>query len=719
MSKQPLLILLLGTLLFAFPAQAIDERAAAEQFRFAKGLFDRGMMKEAREETTKFVEYFRGSPFDDKGLFLLAEIHFRLEEYKDAAKRFADFVARYPSSELAADAWYSLAWASWRLKDLDQAYVAFEKVESSPDREISADARYRMALIEEARGHLNKAEPILEKLLKMNPPVAISAEAAFTLSRVELALKKPEEARRTLGSLVRRFPGTPGIADAHYNLGELAWMDGQAKTALRHYNDGKESLPAGSDSRRFDRAIAWCLLELEEPARAETIFLQLARKDDQRDDTMLGLGRCRFQLQKFESAVKNLTDVKGKRSDEARFYAAFSLYKLKKFKRSRELFSQLAESKSTFAREARFHEGVVRFAAKDYSGAQKAFETYLEGGTGDKTALARFNIAQCSFNREDYADAVKRLEELLTELPNGDLKEQVRFELAEALLAGKNVERAAAVLKNTPDNSSRGAEAWLRLGDIALKEGNRETALEYYRKSAEAPGETGAAAALRAGRLALEAGDRPMADTLLTRASSGNRTVAREAAWLRGKIACEEKRLDDARQLLQPLADQGQEFRPEARLLLAGIALDAGDSSKAREVLNALKNDKGSDTVRFESHLMLARLEEETGNRDEALRQLEAAQNLGRGREEQAHALNLTAGLLERMGQKEKAERVWLKLDILTPGTAAHLPAMLKLADLYLQSNRKKEALKLLRGLKDRLRSEDKPLLEQKLKELE
>jgi len=176
--------------------------------------FDRGMRMMDKKDYPKAIENFQlvvdsfpGSPLVDHAQFMLAEAHFKNEEYVTAAYEYERVFADYPSSRFAPEAQYKRALCYYMESPdarLDQSntYLAIDEfnrfIDTYPSNPLVKDAQEK---IEELRAKLAYKEYLnAEQYRKMK-----HYEAALIYYRF----------------VISDYPRTPWADYARFGIGEV------------------------------------------------------------------------------------------------------------------------------------------------------------------------------------------------------------------------------------------------------------------------------------------------------------------------------------------------------------------------------------------------------------------------------------------------------------------------------------------------------------------
>jgi tol-pal system protein YbgF len=115
--------------------------------------------------------------------------------YERAAKSFRDFVAKYPSSELAGNAQYWVGEALYVVRNFKQALEEFAKVvDKYPTSAKVPDALLKIGYVQQELGSLDKARQSLQQVIAKYPNTSSAKSAEKRLADIKAAeAKKPQD----------------------------------------------------------------------------------------------------------------------------------------------------------------------------------------------------------------------------------------------------------------------------------------------------------------------------------------------------------------------------------------------------------------------------------------------------------------------------------------------------------------------------------------------
>jgi len=103
-------------------------------------------MGEWENSVNSFREFIKAYPEDDftpEAQFNIAEAHYNLSKFGDAAKEYKLVYGKYPNSDFASSALYNEAWCFYQLKEVDNMIVPLQKlIDIYPKHELVPEAQF-------------------------------------------------------------------------------------------------------------------------------------------------------------------------------------------------------------------------------------------------------------------------------------------------------------------------------------------------------------------------------------------------------------------------------------------------------------------------------------------------------------------------------------------------------------------------------------------------
>jgi TolA-binding protein len=206
-------------------------------YDLAWSLKDQDKHAEAVPHFAKLATEFAKSPLAAEAWFHVAEDRYEKKEYAEAAKAYASAKAKAQPSELAERGIHKLGWSHYQLKQFDEALKQFsEQLAAYGQGPFAADATVMKA---ECLFRLEKYEeawPAFQAAAKTK--ASTPAFAVMTLlhgGQTASQLKQWAEAQKLLAEIPAKYPETPQLPEALFELARAKQNSGQADEALQDY----------------------------------------------------------------------------------------------------------------------------------------------------------------------------------------------------------------------------------------------------------------------------------------------------------------------------------------------------------------------------------------------------------------------------------------------------------------------------------------------------
>jgi outer membrane protein assembly factor BamD len=186
---------------------------AADQFKLAKGLYDKGKYFKAQTEFENLIYSYPGNTVVDTAQYYLGMCHYNQKDYGLAAGEFKRLLTSYPQSMLADDSQYYIGMCHFKLSpkyslDQSETYLAIDEFNalfsSFPTSEYVGDSKQRVKELED----------------KLAQKSFMAGKLYFKMHDYQSAL--------TYFSFVRdNYPATDWAIQAFYYTGETQMALGQ------------------------------------------------------------------------------------------------------------------------------------------------------------------------------------------------------------------------------------------------------------------------------------------------------------------------------------------------------------------------------------------------------------------------------------------------------------------------------------------------------------
>jgi TolA-binding protein len=289
------------------------------------------------------------------------------EKDENALHVFRQLADKYPKDALAADAYFYLAEAKYKIKP---EAAAAEKQEARAKR-------------------LDEALSLYGKVLDTSKDKRLADKARFRMGWCHWLMDHYAKAAEEFDRMVKDFPESDLFADALLQSAQSYAKDGQTGTAIE----------------RFRQFIA-------DKRSAKHEFLP---------DACLGLANCLIITDKHAEAIEPLENLAKKSTDDrilvqANFLLGKARFNLRKYENAEESFLEVTKrTKSETGAEAQFYIGQIAQAKSDFKAAIMAYMRViaLYRDHRDWVAGAMFESAKCYEALGDKAQALKAYDDIL------------------------------------------------------------------------------------------------------------------------------------------------------------------------------------------------------------------------------------------------------------------------------------------------------------------
>ncbi|MBL7076607.1 MAG: tetratricopeptide repeat protein [Kiritimatiellae bacterium] len=245
----------------------------AARYELALALYNDGKYKEAVAE----AEDLTGSDELQKDIYwLLAESHAALNQADDAVQYYRLIAREFPTSEVACEATYRLAYHLQARSDFVQAAEQFGIVSTRwPDHDLAPRALFAAGYCWSRADSDGKAISSWSTLVQNHATDPLVEEAIFQKAMSEVRLKRDTDALSSLRELRRRFPKSAFTVESAYWEGRLLqqaerFADAEASLRLVLAADTRPDL-----KREAQLALAYVLQSQDKDQEAADRFQKL------------------------------------------------------------------------------------------------------------------------------------------------------------------------------------------------------------------------------------------------------------------------------------------------------------------------------------------------------------------------------------------------------------------------------------------------------------
>lgn len=389
-----------------------------------------------------------------EALYLLANSHYRVEEYSDAANTYSEVIKRFPNSDIFRNSQYGLAWSLFQQSKYGEAYQVFNTLSEGYDS-IAIKSFIWKGESKRYAGQTNEALAIFQNFLVKYPDDPSTTLVENLIGLIYFDQNKFEQSTQYLTNATS--------SEDPLTRAKAFTMIGEIELQNKNYIKARGN---------FDPAVRISSEESEVHLRA-----------------LLGLGVSLFHLGDYNEAVENFRQAEtidpAFEQDKINFYMAESYYSLGKYQEALSRYNNIKSTEIEYVRQVTYSKGYCQFNLGNYSNAAYLFSEFIQNYPDDfRMTDAKLRLADSYFGSKNFAAASKIFKEVFKSGKFSSDDPYTYFQYAQALY--KSGESNAAIdefrnlQKKFPD-SKYGESSLFTIGFIRFQEGEFEEAINDYR----------------------------------------------------------------------------------------------------------------------------------------------------------------------------------------------------------------------------------------------
>lgn len=389
-----------------------------------------------------------------EALYLLANSHYRVEEYSDAANTYSEVIKRFPNSDIYRNSQYGLAWSLFQQSKYGEAYQVFNTLSEGYDS-IAIKSFIWKGESKRYAGQTNEALAIFQNFLVKYPDDPSTTLVENLIGLIYFDQNKFEQSTQYLTNATS--------SEDPLTRAKAFTMIGEIELQNKNYIKARGN---------FDPAVRISSEESEVHLRA-----------------LLGLGVSLFHLGDYNEAVENFRQAEtidpAFEQDKINFYVAESYYSLGKYQEALSRYNNIKSTEIEYVRQVTYSKGYCQFNLGNYSNAAYLFSEFIQNYPDDfRMTDAKLRLADSYFGSKNFAAASKIFKEVFKSGKFSSDDPYTYFQYAQALY--KSGESNAAIdefrnlQKKFPD-SKYGESSLFTIGFIRFQEGEFEEAINDYR----------------------------------------------------------------------------------------------------------------------------------------------------------------------------------------------------------------------------------------------
>lgn len=463
-------------------------------------------------QSLKYGEYDKDLKV--KAFFWRGEAYYRLGQFNNAVNDYNTFILSPTSSRMPEfkTAHYNMGYIYFKQREYAEAgdwFGKYLRLAGAEQSQMTADANNRLGDCYFVQRNFTSAIAYFEKVIASN---FASAEYAMFQKAFCLGLMRRHSEKITLlKQLAAKYPSSPYVDDAFYEIGRSYVAVGDLPSAIQAYKTVKEKYPQSSfankamlqlglvyynsgdleNSMNFYKRV---VNEYPGTPEAQDALLGIrniymdksdpdgyfkytatlgsfAKNDMQERDSLVyetaqkfyANDDCARAVPQFESYLKSFPD--GRYALDAHYYKADCQYRAQLYNEAVKSYEYLSnKGRNNYTEEALKRCGEIYFRQKQYDAAIKAFNQLDEIAETDENRLeARIGLLRCQVNMGSNPEAIVLAASRVLWTPKlaPEIEREARFAKAKAMIAQNNSAGALPDLKILANNtmSKEGAEA--------------------------------------------------------------------------------------------------------------------------------------------------------------------------------------------------------------------------------------------------------------------
>ena len=427
-----------------------------------------------------------------------ADALYEMKGQRERASELYESIAKqHPKHESAAHALYMAAYSALDAKAYQRASMLTDTfTQSHRDHHLRADVLAIRAESELQQEHYQAAADLYESLVRQ-----FGDHSDQHLWRVRAALCQNlrgnhKEVMRLLDRRAGSFSDPELKSEALFLLGAACYHQNDKRRAIQEL---ESSLGASPKTAQADRTHLLLAKALRESGKRQAAAQQLSKlsanfpNSDLLDRALLELAELQSEAGEHREAAKTYgqllrafpdSDV----SSDALYGQGWSLLQYEKYERAIDTFGALIKADSQWKKDAYYGRAVAFQELGKTNAALQDIKKYLanHSGRGSSRADAYYLAGLCYASQKQFDSAAENFRQALRSAPHYADADQVMYELAWALEAGKKETQAAEtfrrIAKKFP-NSRLAAESVFRAAEADYANDDLERAIQGFRNA--------------------------------------------------------------------------------------------------------------------------------------------------------------------------------------------------------------------------------------------
>ena len=389
-----------------------------------------------------------------EALYLLANSHYRVEEYADASTTYSEIINRFPNSPYYRNAQYGLAWSFFQQSKYNEAYEVFNTLSEGQDS-IAIKSFVWKGESKRYSGKSKEALNIFENFLKQYPDNSLAPLVESLIGLIYFEQNNLD--------LSEQYLINATSSDDPVTRAKAFTMIGEIELRKKNYIKARGN---------FDPAIRITEAEADVHLRA-----------------MLGMGVSLFHLGEYDNAIEFFRETENLNpafeSDKINFYMAECYFNLGKFQESLTRYNSIRSNEDEYVSQVMYSKGYCQFNLGSYSNAAYQFSEFIERYPEDtRSTDAKLRLADSYFGSKNFTAASRIFKELFQSGKYSSEDPYTYYQYAQALYKSGETNTAIEEFRNLQQKfpESKYAESSLfTIGFIRFQDGEFKDAINDYR----------------------------------------------------------------------------------------------------------------------------------------------------------------------------------------------------------------------------------------------
>jgi len=292
-------------------AGADPATAASASYQLAWAQYKSGELEKAEASFRAFLTTYPSSPRSAEARFWLGETYYQRGKYRPALEAYNQ-VLQTPGAKKMEEALYGSAWSHYRLAEYREAAKLFERLSSEhPKGAFASDARLRVADCYYSLKDYGRAATAYRSFVRTFGADPSADYAIYQLGQALFRSGDYPESVAQFQSLLQKYPNSELRDDAQYAIGWVSFQKKQYMDAIRDFRLVLSKYPSSEMVPKALYSIGDAFYNLNQYDEAERAYREVIAKHSQSPyvaDAVIGLQYCLVAQNRSADAVAFVDD---------------------------------------------------------------------------------------------------------------------------------------------------------------------------------------------------------------------------------------------------------------------------------------------------------------------------------------------------------------------------------------------------------------------------